>query len=391
MGFRVLLPLGSTVPADSIRTVLSGSEQQDFDRKSRHGRWKPERVGKVTGNQQASSTSERRNWTFAKLLDWHLVRGTRPSSTPERHGKQWSSKEFGDCLSVNERTVRNWRKGRNTPDDLRSIESYLFGEKSEYDPWRIELRTAHQASLSEEARHNIGRSEQQADQIAALPYVSLGALFKGRKESLNKLRTSLTRHIADRAAVSVSALCGFGGVGKTRAAVEYAWVHRNDYQTIVFVTGDSPETLHENFAALSAPTILRLREYTSPTTAVRKRAVQSWLNARSGWLLIVDGIDTGPLFSTAEQLFRHLRGGHVLLTGRLSNYPADVDAIEILELSATDATEFLLERTKRYRLHSDHDYEAARNIADEDLGCLPLALEQAGAYIGVHRITAGRS
>jgi hypothetical protein len=58
----------------------------------------------------------------------------------------------------------------------------------------------------------------------ALPYPSLGRLFKGRDEFLKRLRESLTRG-AGRAAIVSSALYGLGGIGKTRAAVEYAFAH----------------------------------------------------------------------------------------------------------------------------------------------------------------------
>jgi hypothetical protein len=57
-----------------------------------------------------------------------------------------------------------------------------------------------------------------------LPYPSLGGLFKGRDEFLKELHTSLSRGIG-RTAIVGSALYGLGGIGKTRAAVEYARLH----------------------------------------------------------------------------------------------------------------------------------------------------------------------
>lgn len=40
-----------------------------------------------------------------------------------------------------------------------------------------------------------------------------------------------------------------GGVGKTRAAIEYAWKHADDYRALLFISADTPEALHRNLAA----------------------------------------------------------------------------------------------------------------------------------------------
>jgi hypothetical protein len=82
---------------------------------------------------------------FAELLDWHLSRGTRPTGSPESPRTQWTNKEFGFQVGVNERTVRNWRAGRTTPPEIASIERELFGENPVYNFWREELREAHRA------------------------------------------------------------------------------------------------------------------------------------------------------------------------------------------------------------------------------------------------------
>jgi hypothetical protein len=62
-----------------------------------------------------------------------------------------------------------------------------------------------------------------------LPYASLGSLFKGREAFLRRLRQSLTHADGGTTAIVSKALYGLGGVGKTRAAVEYAWAYREDY------------------------------------------------------------------------------------------------------------------------------------------------------------------
>jgi tetratricopeptide (TPR) repeat protein len=81
--------------------------------------------------------------SFAALLDWHLDFGTRPKGHPDRPGKRWGNKEFAHAVGgVSERSVRNWRTGRNLPVDLGTIERELFGDAAPYDQWRFDLRAA---------------------------------------------------------------------------------------------------------------------------------------------------------------------------------------------------------------------------------------------------------
>jgi hypothetical protein len=60
-----------------------------------------------------------------------------------------------------------------------------------------------------------------------LPFASLGSLFAGRDEDLANLHTALLG--AKGAPV---ALCGLGGIGKTRLAIEYAWSREAVYSAL---------------------------------------------------------------------------------------------------------------------------------------------------------------
>jgi hypothetical protein len=82
---------------------------------------------------------------FAKLLDWHLDFGTRPTGSPGRPGKRWDNVEFAEAVGVlAEKSVRNWRSGRVRPDNLGSIEYVLFGQNNAYKDWRFDLRAAYE-------------------------------------------------------------------------------------------------------------------------------------------------------------------------------------------------------------------------------------------------------
>jgi tetratricopeptide (TPR) repeat protein len=75
--------------------------------------------------------------------------------------------------------------------------------------------------------------------------------------------------------------------------------------------------------------------------------------------------------------------GHVIITSRDPNWGDTANTIGVEVFRLSEAVEFLLKRTKQ------QDEESAKKSAQE-LGCLPLALAQAGAYIDTKRVTIAR-
>jgi hypothetical protein len=88
-----------------------------------------------------------RGSSFAKLLDWHLDFGTRPSGGPDQPGNRWTNKEFGEAVDTTDRAVRNWRAGRVLPSAIGSIEFVLFGKNPAHKEWRFDLRAAYDGRL----------------------------------------------------------------------------------------------------------------------------------------------------------------------------------------------------------------------------------------------------
>jgi hypothetical protein len=220
--------------------------------------------------------------------------------------------------------------------------------------------------------------KKRAGKPIALPYPSLGGLFKGRDKFLKELHASLSRGIG-RTALVGSALYGLGGIGKTRAAVEYAWAHQ-EYTALLFVIAETPEALRRNLAAFVGPLVLNLPEQSVAEEAVRLKAVLDWLKEHPGWFLVLDNLDTEQALGEAENLLGRLTGGRILITSRLANFAGHFDPLQLDVLSVEDAAAFLLERTDKRRQNTPDDAAAARQLA-VDLGGLALALEQAGAYV----------
>ena len=75
-----------------------------------------------------------------------------------------------------------------------------------------------------------------------------------------------------------------------------------------------------------------------------------------------------------------LKGGHVIVTARASNFPAGLRKLELDVLDEDAAAQFLLDRTEADRANSKDDAALARTLARE-LGGLALGLEQAAAQL----------
>jgi tetratricopeptide (TPR) repeat protein len=220
--------------------------------------------------------------------------------------------------------------------------------------------------------------------VLHLPYPSLGALLKGRDELLEALAQRfgpVPRREGQPAAAL--ALTGLGGVGKTRLALEHAWRQTDEYPSRLLVSAASPESLHRNLAALCGSAVLDLPAKEETDEERQLVAVLAWLRYQPGWLLVLDNVDTAESAEAVEALLPRLAGGHVLITGRVSNWSGAVKTLPVDVLSPAAAAEFLLLRTQGRRRVSPDDAAVAATLAAE-LGYLALALEQAGAYVA-HR------
>jgi tetratricopeptide (TPR) repeat protein len=200
--------------------------------------------------------------------------------------------------------------------------------------------------------------------------------FTGRQDLLDRLHASLRPGKA-AAVVQAHALHGLGGVGKTQLALEYAYRHVRDYDLIWWVVAEQPAAIPGQLVALARR--LGIPEATEQAETVQ--VLWDELRQRDRWLLILDnaeGPDTptglgAPLARLADLLPR-MTGGHVLVTSRDASWDQHVTLAELEIFTPDEAVVFLLARS------GSNDQATAGEIA-ELLGWLPLALEQAGAYV----------
>ena len=164
------------------------------------------------------------------------------------------------------------------------------------------------------------------------------------------------------------ALTGTAGVGKTQLALEYAYRHAHEFDLVWWLRAEEPTTLQEDYAALAEP--LELPEAQESELAVVAYAVRRELSRREHWLLVFDnatGAEGGSAPAAGRQRpdsdhLAHTRAGPSLLS------------VDLPTLTRAASVTLLLART------GQDDREAADALAAE-LGDLPLALEQAAAYM----------
>jgi tetratricopeptide (TPR) repeat protein len=218
-----------------------------------------------------------------------------------------------------------------------------------------------------------------------LPYLSLGALFTGREQELLHLAADL-----DGAGAAAGAqdqlLCGLGGMGKSRLAVEYAWRYGGRYQAVLFVRAESRDGLRRGLAALAAADLLDLPERQAAKEDEAVAAVLRWLRDSAGWLLILDNADSQEAAAAVSEVLPRLAAGHVLITSRWTRWGAALHGQALAPLAPAEAASFLDRRTAGRRSSRPDDPSAAERLAAL-LGGLPLALEQAAAYIGQRRLS----
>ena len=181
-------------------------------------------------------------------------------------------------------------------------------------------------------------------------------------------------------ASGLAALTGMGGVGKTQIAAHFAHEHRDEYSAVLWASAASQETLVSGFAAIAS--LLNLPEKDEKDQALAVAAVKRWLEANGGWLLIVDNASD---LATARGFIPQSAKGHVLLTTQ-TQATGDIQAIEVRDMLTEDGALLLLRRAKFVKPDAPlaaaraSDRDIAVQISSE-LGGLPLALDQAGAYI----------
>jgi tetratricopeptide (TPR) repeat protein len=202
-------------------------------------------------------------------------------------------------------------------------------------------------------------------------------VFVDRQEDLAELDAV----ISQEPSASPPVVHGLGGTGKSTLALQFAHRNRDRYNPIWWIPADSPVSITTGLAELAA----RLNPHENITARTSAEAADwaiGWLQAHSGWLLVFDDVDSPR---SIEPVLGTLTTGRHLITSRRATGWHRVATLMPLATLPPDAAVDMLSRI--IDPADDDPHEAILERLATELGNLPLALEQAAAYIRYTAIT----
>ncbi|WP_407913436.1 tetratricopeptide repeat protein [Kitasatospora sp. NE20-6] len=198
-------------------------------------------------------------------------------------------------------------------------------------------------------------------------------LCLGRDDDLAWLRSTLAEQ-SGTAITQASTVHGLGGIGKTTLALAYAHRYRHTYGLIWWINADSPTRIEQSLADLA----LKLLPVWAGKASQDERTAwaTTWLQWHPGWLLVFDNVETP---ADLTPYLGALDGGHHLITSRrATGWPRTIPTHPLGTLDPAEAADLIC--TYACGTPTPRELQDARLLA-ADLGYLPLALEQAGAYL----------
>ncbi|MFZ4729175.1 MAG: tetratricopeptide repeat protein [Pseudanabaena sp.] len=196
--------------------------------------------------------------------------------------------------------------------------------------------------------------------------------FVGREKELAEIHAKLQAGQG----VSICAVEGMGGLGKSELALQYAWRYRQKYAARYwfFLRGGE---LAQEVVKLASRT-LPLPEAMGAATLDEQAAWywQNWIPTEGKVLVIFD--DVTDLASIPKQARPLADRFQILVTTRKRKLSSQFAEIPLGVISEDEALELL--RKLLGKLRVDRELVAAKSIC-EYLGCLPLAVELAGRYL----------
>lgn len=279
-----------------------------------------------------------------------------------REKRGWKLEYVAAKLDVDSGTVGRWERG----------------EQGTSRAWQYRLSDLYEMKLSE-----LGFPEETIDvsrQHWLVPY-RRNDYYTGYEQTLQALYKALH---TKRAAFLTQALSGLGGIGKTQLALEYAYRYRDEYKSVIWIGADSQAVLLSRLDHVVQQLGLSVLEPRNQQQVLF--AFHHWLSSQANWLLILDNVEDLAILDMIFPDENARRQGHIVITTRAQAVGVWANKVAVETMGEEEGATLLLRRAKvipRSALldaASEQDQEKARDISAE-LDGLPLALDQAGAYI----------
>ena len=224
--------------------------------------------------------------------------------------------------------------------------------------------------------------------------------FTGREPALAWLEQNLapeerSENCPGTSCCTKAAICGLGGSGKTSLAVEFSWKYKNCFPGGVFwINGESDDNIGKSI--VENLTLLNIPASTSEKLDdILNRFLAKLSRKERQWLLVVDNADDLEDQTCPAGVKKICKGpwqrnghaskhGHILLTTRRGAKDTETflkfTSDNCFQLQCFSEEESALFLRQRIGLQGESVDPDAILLAKE-LGYLPLALEQAAAYI----------
>jgi len=170
------------------------------------------------------------------------------------------------------------------------------------------------------------------------------------------------------------AIAGLGGIGKTQIALKYAYRYKDNYEYICWINAETDNTILSSFQSFARK--MNIPNAEAKEADVIIETVHNWMKDHCNWLFVYDNAEDEE---TLQRFLPALTGKrqHILITTR-NMYFMNFVNVDIAVLTEEEACNLMNEYTRK---PIDNDCKKLVN----ELGCLPLALAQAGAYIKIHK------
>jgi parallel beta-helix repeat protein len=216
--------------------------------------------------------------------------------------------------------------------------------------------------------------------------------FAGRIKEIQELKRILkVEETLNEKKIRVTAVCGLGGIGKTSLVSEYAHQMKDFYKGGVYwFSAEDDKVLDKTVNDIAS----KLKAIPGTFDLTLSNTLRKIGTTNDPNLIVLDCLDQQDLssnmmkflsFPSQENFFGHFvvltRRNPIRLFNEVSVFEDDC-SLQLECFQSADAKQFLFSRSKVVR---DENVESDAECLCDELGRLPLALEQAGAYIQIRR------
>ncbi|XP_015768883.1 PREDICTED: uncharacterized protein LOC107347465 isoform X2 [Acropora digitifera] len=252
-----------------------------------------------------------------------------------------------------------------------------------------------QVTLSSEVGALKTEQSQLASRVRALEEITVNAVAGGKIVQVpsrnscfcgrhHELETIAAHARICKGGFTHSAICGLGGVGKTSLVVEFLCQYEEDYPGGIFwISGENNEVFQRSLNEVAR----QLGTFQNDFSVSLSKTLEYLRRQKDLWCLVVDNLDELKMSPDMKKLltghWKHKACGHIIVTTRREVVKIGEDlgideryCIELKCLTSDEGIQFLAMRTGKVTSDDKHACELVC-----ELGGLPLALDQAGAYI----------